>query len=100
MSKPEGEKNQCAVATDAAMEVAMDECSSTDLLTNISRMIGLSESPDPDDLPDELSKPDCMDMDIVREWIAVRAFELVNDGEGLSMAIEQAWAEAGDSCGW
>jgi len=41
-----------------------------------------------------------MDMDIVREWIAVRAFELVNDGEGLSMAIEQAWAEAGDSCGW
>jgi hypothetical protein len=92
--------DQCAVATNAAMEVAMDECSPEDLLTNLGRMVGLEDTPDPGDVPDELDPADCMDMDIVREWIAVRANELIDDGEGMSDAIEQAWAEAGDECGW
>jgi len=40
------------------------------------------------------------DIDIVREWVAVRARELIDDGEPLPDAIEQAWDEAGDDCGW
>lgn len=96
----DSEKDQCAVATDAAMEVAIDECSSADLLSNLSRMVGLQEPPEPEELPVELSKPDCMDMDTVREWIAVRSRELIEDGEGMSDAVEQAWAEAGERCGW
>ena len=92
--------DQCAVATNAAMEVAMDECSPEDLLTNLGRMVGLTESPDPRNVPDEPDPADCMDMDVVREWIAVRARDLIDAGVGMSDAIEQAWAEASENCGW
>ena len=75
MSNADSEADKCAVATNAAMEVAMDECSPQGLLSNIGRMVGL-------------------------EWVSVRARELIDDGEPLPDAIEQAWDEAGDDCGW
>jgi len=100
MSNADSEADKCAVATNAAMEVAMDECSPRGLLSNIGRIVGLDDEPDPDDVPTELSAPDCMDIDIVREWVAVRARELTDNGEPLPDAIEQAWDEAGDDCGW
>jgi len=99
-SEPESEAEKCAVATNAAMEVVMDECTPGGLLSNLGRMVGLDKEPDPNDVPDELSAPDCMDMDIVREWVAVRAQELMGEDMGLADAIEQAWDEAGEECGW
>jgi len=98
MSQEDADK--CAVATNAAMEVAMDECSPQAMLENLSRMVGLADAPDPMDVADELDAVDCMDMDTVRAWVVVRADELIDDGEGLSDAIQQAWDEVEDDCGW
>lgn len=98
--EPDDEAEKCAVATNAAMEVAMDECTPEGLLTNIGRMVGLDEEPDPANVPEELSKAACMDIDIVREWVAVRARELTDSGEALPDAIAMAWDEASDKCGW
>jgi len=99
MSDAEDETSRCAVATNAAMEVAIDECSGDGLLANIARIVGMQEVPDRDDVDDELSAADCLDNDIVRAWVAVRAEELIDDGEGLSDAIEQAWGESREMCG-
>jgi len=66
MSNADSEADKCAVATNAAMEVAMDECSPQGLLSNIGRMVGLDDEPEPDDVPSELSAPDCMDIDLFR----------------------------------
>ena len=99
-TEPDSDVEKCAVATNAAMEVAMDECTREGLLSNVGRIVGLEKTPDPSDVPDELSPPDCMDIDIVREWVAVRAQSLMDDGEGMADAIEQAWSEAGEECGW
>lgn len=94
------EAEKCAVATNAAMEVAMDECSPQGLMATIGQMVGLDEPPDPDDVPTELSKPDCMDIDIVREWVVVRARQLAEDGEPLPDAIGMAWDEVSEDCGF
>lgn len=94
------EMEKCAVATNAAFEVAMDECSPDALLMNLARMTGLQQKPDRDDVPGELSTADCMEMEMVREWVAVRSEQLIDDGEGVSDAIEQAWDEVSEQCGW
>lgn len=94
------EQDECSVATNAAMEVALDECSDDGLMTNLSRMVGMKEPPEMNGPPDELDAADCMDMDVVRGWVVVRAHELIRDDVGLTDAIEQAWDEAGEECGW
>lgn len=94
------EEDACSIATDAAMSVALDECTEGGLMANLSRMVGLDEKPDPSDVPDELTAPDCMEMDMVRAWIVVRSKNLIDDGVGMTDAIEQAWDEAGGHCGW
>lgn len=100
-AEQESEAEKCEIATNAAMEVAMEKCSSDGLLSNIAPVVGLSETPDPEDVPDELSPVDCMEMDAVREWVAVRARELIEkEDEGMVDALGRAWAEAGDECGW
>mgnify|MGYP000335404305 CR=1 FL=1 len=99
MSDAESSEDRCAVATNAAMEVAIDECSEDGLLSNLSRLVGLEEPPERDETPDELSAADCLDGSIVKAWVAIRAEELIDDDEGLSDAIEQAWDESRDACG-
>lgn len=94
------ERDKCVVATNAAMEVAIERCSEGELLDNLTRMMGVDEVPDAETMPDELDAPDCMDMELVRGWVAVRSRELINQGEGVSDAISQAWDEAAEQCGW
>lgn len=92
--------DSCSIATDAAMDVALEECTESGLLENLSRIVGLEEPPEPRETPDELSAPECMEMDEVRRWVVVRSKELIDGGDGLTDSIEKAWIEAGDQCGW
>lgn len=99
-SEPSDPNERCQVATSAALDAALNECSDGAVLFTIANMMGLEDTPDPAEMPVELDEVDCMKMATVRPWVATRAAELVKDGEGMSESISQAWSEAAEMCGW
>lgn len=95
------EQNECTIATNAALDAALDHCSESDLKRTIAQMVGMEPDVDVSDAPHELDGSACMDMKTVRKWVVRRAVELVQqDNEGVQSAISQAWDEANDACGW
>ena len=97
----EAEGEACRIATNAALDAALDHCSTEDLESNVARMVGLDDPPECRKVTDELDQADCMDMATVRKWVVCRAVELVeSDEEPVTDAIERAWDEANGACGW
>lgn len=93
---------ECRMAIEAAMGVAMDHCVDEEEVTaGIGRILGV----EPDincelALREGLDEQTCGNLLGVRQWVMCKTHDILqNDDVTFSQAIEQAWGEAGDVCG-
>lgn len=101
--EPAETAEQCRVATNAVLDVALTHCNPNALKEVVAQMVGISGNIDQvlQEAPDSLEQSDCMDMVAVRGWVVNRVFELVeNQDEDVADAVTTAWSEANDTCNW
>lgn len=98
------DENTCTVATEIALEMAMEKCGSkSKMMEEVSALLGLDyKDIDACDivLEDGLTKDECTDLRKVRQWVMCRAFELLelDETNSFSMAMKMAWKDAKDIC--
>lgn len=95
------DSEECQVALEAAVGVALDHCTDEQALQrNIGRVLGVE--PDPDcqaALEEGLDAETCRDSRGIRQWVLCRAHDLLqNQQMAFQDAMEQAWAEASSEC--
>lgn len=100
------EKNVCERSIKIAMDIAEEECGSTEeLLKHAGKMMGLpSNGVEPDEdceaaLEEGLNRETCQDFEGLRQWVLCKTWRLVeDDGMSFEEAIEEAWNMAEDKC--
>lgn len=92
---------ECEVAIEAAVGVALDHCVNDDeLQRNIGRVLGVEPDPDCEaSLEEGLDDETCRSSRGVRQWVLCRAHDMLkNQQVGFQEAMETAWAEAASQC--
>lgn len=93
---------ECRLAIEAAMGVAMDHCVDESQVTEgISRMLGVEPDVNCElAMREGLDDQTCGNLRGVRQWVMCKTLDIIeNDGVAFSEAIEMAWDEARDVCG-
>lgn len=93
--------DECAVAVEAAMGVALDHCTDDAALRRaLGSVLGVEPDPDCATALDEgLDEATCTDSRGLRQWVLCRAHDLLkNQRMSFQEAMEQAWNEAKDGC--
>lgn len=93
--------NECEIALEAAVGVALDHCTDDAALQeNIGRVLGV----EPDTnctaaLEEGLDRETCTSSRGVRQWVLCRAHDLLKSNNiSFQEAMEQSWTEAAESC--
>lgn len=92
---------ECEVALEAAVGVALDHCTDeAELQRNIGRLLGVEPDGSCEEALDEgLNSETCGDFRGLRQWVMCRANQLLqNRNMAFQAAMEQAWSEAKESC--
>lgn len=93
--------DECTIAMQAAMGVALDHCTDEETLQiNIGRILGVEPDRDCETALDEgLDTETCGDMNGIRQWVTCRAHQLLMTKQmSFDDAMEQAWTEAHQQC--
>lgn len=93
--------DECAVAVEAAMGVALDHCTDDAALRqNLGRVLGVEPDENCEDALEEgLDEATCTNSQGIRQWVLCRAHDLLkNQRMTFQDAMEQAWNEAKESC--
>lgn len=99
MAEDPTDDDACAIATEVALEKAMERCGSEEAVRRqIGEMMGLPvDEPDPDceaALEEGLDESTLASSRGTRQWVMCRAWQVYKDGDAtLRGAIQQAWAE-------
>lgn len=100
-SQPGTAEDECAIAMEAAVGVALDHCTDDAALQqNIGRVLGVEPDANCTAALDEgLDEETCTSPRGLRQWVMCRAHDLLkNNRITFQEAMEQAWAEAADQC--
>lgn len=99
---PDDDVDRCMTALEAVSDVALEHCNDAETIQQaLGRLLGVEPDPDCDAaLAEGLNAETCESTLGLRQWVMCRAHQLIDeDGVAFSAALDDAWAEARDSCG-
>lgn len=95
------QEDECHMAMEAAIGVAMDHCASEEQLkASIARLLGIDPDVDTDrTLQEGLDESACEDFEAVRTWVLGTTLDRLNSEDmSISEALEIAWVDAQADC--